>query len=414
MSLDPYKLRNDFPILSQTMPNGKPLVYLDNGATSQKPLSVIQATNDYYTKENANIHRGVYYLSQHATELFERTRIKTSHFFQAQCAKAIIFTRGTTDAINLVAQTYGRVNVSEGDEIVLSVQEHHSNLVPWQMLAREKKAFLKFIPILADTTYDLSKLSEIITKRTKIVAISQMSNVTGTVHDLRKIIDRAKQVGAKVLVDGAQAACHMPIHLVDLDVDFYAFSAHKMLGPTGVGVLFGKEEILEAMPPWLGGGDMIESVELESSTYAALPAKLEAGTPNIAGVIGFSHALDYLQKVGMQNIKEHERMLTEYALERFHKIGGLTLYGTEDLENRGGVISFTLDGIHPHDVGSILDEEGVAIRVGHHCCQPLMKQFQIPGTCRASFYFYNTKEDIDVLIKSIEKVKSIFGRVVRK
>ncbi|TGM33309.1 cysteine desulfurase [Leptospira levettii] len=414
MSLDPYKLRNDFPILSQTMPNGKPLVYLDNGATSQKPLSVIQATNDYYTKENANIHRGVYYLSQHATELFERTRIKTSHFFQAQCAKAIIFTRGTTDAINLVAQTYGRVNVSEGDEIVLSVQEHHSNLVPWQMLAREKKAFLKFIPILADTTYDLSKLSEIITKRTKIVAISQMSNVTGTVHDLRKIIDRARQVGAKVLVDGAQAACHMPIHLVDLDVDFYAFSAHKMLGPTGVGVLFGKEEILEAMPPWLGGGDMIESVELESSTYAALPAKLEAGTPNIAGVIGFSHALDYLQKVGMQNIKDHERMLTEYALERFHKIGGLTLYGTEDLENRGGVISFTLDGIHPHDVGSILDEEGVAIRVGHHCCQPLMKQFQIPGTCRASFYFYNTKEDIDVLIKSIEKVKSIFGRVVRK
>jgi len=414
MSLDPYKLRNDFPILSQTMPNGKPLVYLDNGATSQKPLSVIQATNDYYAKENANIHRGVYYLSQHATELFERTRIKTSHFFQAQCAKAIIFTRGTTDAINLVAQTYGRVNVSEGDEIVLSVQEHHSNLVPWQMLAREKKAFLKFIPILADTTYDLSKLSEIITKRTKIVAISQMSNVTGTVHDLRKIIDRARQVGAKVLVDGAQAACHMPIHLVDLDVDFYAFSAHKMLGPTGVGVLFGKEEILEAMPPWLGGGDMIESVELESSTYAALPAKLEAGTPNIAGVIGFSHALDYLQKVGMQNIKEHERMLTEYALERFHKIGGLTLYGTEDLENRGGVISFTLDGIHPHDVGSILDEEGVAIRVGHHCCQPLMKQFQIPGTCRASFYFYNTKEDIDVLIKSIEKVKSIFGRVVRK
>ncbi|TGL15904.1 cysteine desulfurase [Leptospira levettii] len=414
MSLDPYNLRNDFPILSQTMPNGKPLVYLDNGATSQKPLSVIQATNDYYTKENANIHRGVYYLSQHATELFERTRIKTSHFFQAQCAKAIIFTRGTTDAINLVAQTYGRVNVSEGDEIVLSVQEHHSNLVPWQMLAREKKAFLKFIPILADTTYDLSKLSEIITKRTKIVAISQMSNVTGTVHDLRKIIDRARQVGAKVLVDGAQAACHMPIHLVDLDVDFYAFSAHKMLGPTGVGVLFGKEEILEAMPPWLGGGDMIESVELESSTYAALPAKLEAGTPNIAGVIGFSHALDYLQKVGMQNIKEHERMLTEYALERFHKIGGLTLYGTEDLENRGGVISFTLDGIHPHDVGSILDEEGVAIRVGHHCCQPLMKQFQIPGTCRASFYFYNTKEDIDVLIKSIEKVKSIFGRVVRK
>lgn len=414
MSLDPYQLRLDFPILSQTLPNGKPLVYLDNGATSQKPLSVIQATNEYYAKENANIHRGVYYLSQHATELFERTRIKTSHFFQAQCAKAIIFTRGTTDAINLVAQTYGRVNVSEGDEIVLSVQEHHSNLVPWQMLAHEKKAFLKFIPILEDTTYDLSKLNEIITKRTKIVAISQMSNVTGTIHDLSKIIDRARQVGAKVLVDGAQAACHMPIHLVDMDVDFYAFSAHKMLGPTGVGVLFGKEEILEAMPPWLGGGDMIESVELQSSTYAALPAKLEAGTPNIAGVIGFSHALDYLQKVGMKQIKEHERMLTEYALERFQRIGGLRIFGTDNLDKRGGVISFTMDGIHPHDVGSILDEEGVSIRVGHHCCQPLMKQFQIPGTCRASFYFYNTKEDIDVLIQAIEKVKSIFGRVVRK
>ncbi|MGV3666039.1 MAG: cysteine desulfurase [Leptospira bouyouniensis] len=414
MSLDPYQLRLDFPILSQTLPNGKPLVYLDNGATSQKPLSVIQATNDYYAKENANIHRGVYYLSQHATELFERTRIKTSHFFQAQCAKAIIFTRGTTDAINLVAQTYGRVNVSEGDEIVLSVQEHHSNLVPWQMLAQEKKAFLKFIPILEDTTYDLSKLNEIITKRTKIVAISQMSNVTGTIHDLSKIIDRARQVGAKVLVDGAQAACHMPIHLVDMDVDFYAFSAHKMLGPTGVGVLFGKEEILEAMPPWLGGGDMIESVELQSSNYAALPAKLEAGTPNIAGVIGFSHALDYLQKVGMKQIKEHERMLTEYALERFQRIGGLRIFGTDNLDKRGGVISFTMDGIHPHDVGSILDEEGVSIRVGHHCCQPLMKQFQIPGTCRASFYFYNTKEDIDVLIQAIEKVKSIFGRVVRK
>ncbi|EMY69421.1 cysteine desulfurase [Leptospira vanthielii] len=414
MSLDPYQTRKDFPILSRILPNGKPLVYLDNGASSQKPKSVIDATNDYYTNDNANIHRGVYYLSQHATELFERTRIKTSHFFQAQCAKAIIFTRGTTDSINLVAQAWGRTNIGEGDEIVLSVQEHHSNLVPWQMLALEKKAFLKFIPIQEDTTYDLSNLNQIITKRTKLVALSQMSNVTGTIHDLTKIIDRVRQVGAKILVDGAQAACHMPIHLVDMDVDFYAFSAHKMLGPTGVGVLFGKEEILEAMPPWLGGGDMIESVELESSTYAALPAKLEAGTPNIAGVIGFSHALDYLQKVGMKNIKEHERMLTEYALERLNRIGGLQIYGTEDLDKRGGVVSFTMDGIHPHDVGSILDEEGVAIRVGHHCCQPLMKQLSIPGTCRASFYLYNTKEDIDALVHSIDKVKSIFGRVARK
>ncbi|MDF3819027.1 cysteine desulfurase [Leptospira sp. 96542] len=414
MSLDPYLLREDFPILSEKLPNGKSLVYLDNGASSQKPKSVIEATNAYYTKENANIHRGVYYLSQHATELYEKTRIKTSHFFQAQCAKAIIFTKGTTDSINLVAQSYGRTNVFEGDEIVLSVQEHHSNLVPWQMLALEKKANLRFIPILEDTTYDLSELDQIINKRTKIVAVSQMSNVTGTIHDLTRIIDRAHSVGAKVLVDGAQSASHMPIHLVNMDVDFYAFSAHKMLGPTGVGVLFGKEEILEAMPPWIGGGDMIESVELEFSTYANLPAKLEAGTPNIAGVIGFSHALDYLQKVGMENIKNHEQMLVGYALEKLNRLGGIQLYGTEDLDKRGAVVSFTMEGIHPHDVGSILDEEGIAIRVGHHCCQPLMKQWKIPGTCRASFYLYNTKEDVDLLVDGLKKVKSIFSRVVRK
>lgn len=412
--LDPYKIKKDFPILNSKLPNGKDLVYLDNGASSQKPKSVIDATSTYYERENANIHRGIYYLSQHATELYERTRIKTSHFFQAQCAKAIIFTKGTTDSINLVAQSYGRTYISEGDEIVLSVQEHHSNLVPWQMLALEKKAFLKFIPIKSDSTYDLSNLNEIITKRTKLVAVSQMSNVTGTIHDLTKIIDRVRQVGAKILVDGAQSACHMPIHLVNLDVDFFAFSAHKMLGPTGVGVLFGKEEILEDMPPWIGGGDMIETVDLEYSTYANLPAKLEAGTPNIAGVIGFSHALDYLQSIGMQNIHEHEKLITEYALEKLSRVGGLQIYGTDDIEKRGGVVSFSMDGIHPHDVGSILDEEGVAIRVGHHCCQPLMKLWGIPGTCRASFYLYNTKEDVDALVDALSKVKSIFSRVARK
>ncbi len=411
---DPYKLRLDFPILSTTTPSGKPLVYLDNAASSQKPLSVIEGTSKYYSTENANIHRGIYHLSQHATEMYEKTRIKTSNFFRAQCAKAIIFTSGTTESINLVAQSWGRVNVGEGDEIVLSVQEHHSNLVPWQMLALEKKAVLKFIPILSDTTYDLSKLNEIITKKTKIVAVSQMSNVTGTIHDISPIIDRARRVGAKVLIDGAQSSSHLKIDLVGMDVDFFAFSAHKMLGPTGVGVLFGKEEILEEMPPWLGGGDMIETVNLEYSTYANLPAKLEAGTPNIAGVLGFSYALDYLSKLGMDEIHKHEQEITAYALDQLNSMEGISLYGTEDLSKRGGVVSFTVDGVHPHDVGSMLDEEGVAIRVGHHCCQPLMKQWSIPGTCRASFYLYTTKEDIDALVSGLKKVKTIFSRVARK
>lgn len=409
-----YEVRKDFPILDSPSSNGKSLVYLDNAASSQKPLKVIHATNHYYELENANIHRGVYKLSQEATEAFEKTRIKTSNFFGAQCAKAIIFTRGTTESINLVAQSWGRKNIQAGDEIVLSVQEHHSNLVPWQMLAQEKGAVLKFIPIQEDSTFDLRDLNNIITKKTKIVSVSQMSNVTGTIHDFEPILFRAREVGAKFMLDGAQGASHLRVKLKQMDVDFYAFSAHKMLGPTGVGVLFGKEEILEEMPPWLGGGDMIETVELERSTYANLPAKLEAGTPNIAGVIGFSSALDYLTEVGMENIHKHEVFLLEYALKEMRRIPGITLYGTEDLEKRGGVISFQMDGVHPHDVGSVLDEEGIAIRVGHHCCQPLMKQWKVPGTCRASFYLYNTKEDIDRLLSSLDKVRALFQRVARR
>ncbi|TGN08132.1 cysteine desulfurase [Leptospira ilyithenensis] len=414
MKLDPYRIKEDFPILSTLTPNGKPLVYLDNGASSQKPKSVIEGTSKYYEEENANIHRGIYHLSQHATELFEKSRIKASHFFRSPCAKSMIFTRGATESINLVAQAWGRANVSEGDEIVLSVQEHHSNLVPWQMLAQEKGAILRFIPIKEDTTYDLSGLDSIINRKTKIVAVSHMSNVTGTIHDVKPIITRAHQMGAKVLLDGAQAASHLKVNLTSLDVDFYAFSAHKMMGPTGVGMLYGREEILEAMPPWLGGGDMIENVDLEISTYANLPAKLEAGTPNIAGVVGFAYALDYLTKLGMENIHEHEMEITEYALTKLNRLGGITIYGTDDLDKRGGVISFTLEGVHPHDVGSILDEEGIAIRVGHHCCQPLMKLWKIPGTCRASFYAYTTKEDVDSLVASLEKVKSIFSRVAKR
>ncbi|TGK12327.1 cysteine desulfurase [Leptospira fletcheri] len=413
MALDVQKIRGDFPILSTEM-NGKPLVFLDSAASSQKPNSVIQTVRKYYEMENANIHRGVYFLSQKATEKYEFARIKVSRFIGAPCAKVIIFTRNTTESINLVAQSWGRTNVHEGDEIVLTELEHHSNLVPWQMLAQEKQAVLKFIPLNYDSTLDMTNLDQIITDRTKLVAVSQMSNVTGTVHDLNPILRRARQVGAKVLVDGAQGVCHLPANVQKQDFDFYAFSAHKMLGPTGVGILYAKEEILETMPPWMGGGDMIAKVWKEKSTYADLPARLEAGTPNIAGVIGFGAAIDYLEAVGMDAIRKHELELLSYALERMEDFGGLEMYGPRDLSVRGGVISFNFPGVHPHDVGSILDEEGIAIRVGHHCAQPFMDFMGISGTCRASLYLYNTKEDVDRLLDGLKKVKEIFGRVLKR
>ncbi|MBE7410713.1 MAG: cysteine desulfurase [Leptospiraceae bacterium] len=412
MQFDPHRIRTDFPILSTTM-NGKPLVFLDSAASSQKPFQVIDAIDKYYKEENANIHRGVYQLSQKATELFEKTRMKVARFIGAKCAKVIIFTRNATESINLVSQSWGRANIQKGDEIVLTELDHHSNLVPWHLLAKEKQATLKFIPLNEDSTLNLDCLDKIITMKTKLIAISQMSNVTGTIHDIQPIVKRARQVGALVLLDGAQGASHLPTNVEELDVDFYAFSAHKMLGPTGVGVLYGKEEILEQMPVWLGGGDMIAEVQKDFSTYADLPAKFEAGTPNISGVIGFFHALEYLENIGMNEIRLHEKEITSYALERLKTFGGLTIYGTSDPENCGGVVSFNFPGVHPHDVGSILDEEGVAIRVGHHCCQPYMKLLSIPGTCRASFYLYNTKEDIDNFIKSLYKVKEIFGRVLK-
>ncbi|TGM99481.1 cysteine desulfurase [Leptospira dzoumogneensis] len=413
MSFDLEKIRGDFPILSTQM-NGKPLVFLDSAASSQKPKSVIDTIRKYYEAENANIHRGVYYLSQKATEKYEMTRIKTSRFIGAACAKVVIFTRNTTESINLVAQSWGRTNIHEGDEIVLTELEHHSNLVPWQMLAQEKQAVLKFIPLNQDSTLDLTNLDEIITERVKLVALAQMSNVTGTIHDLSAIIRRAREVGAKVLIDGAQGICHLPTNVQKEDFDFYAFSAHKMLGPTGVGILYAKEEILDTMPPWMGGGDMISKVWKDKSTYADLPARLEAGTPNISGVIGFGAALEYLESVGMQEIRNHELELLQYALDRLEDFGGLELYGTNDLSKRGGVISFNFPGVHPHDVGSILDEEGIAIRVGHHCAQPFMDFKGIAGTCRASFYLYNTKEDVDSLLVGLKKVKEIFGRVLKR
>ena len=411
--LDPYRLKTDFPILQTTM-NGKPLVFLDSAASSQKPFQVIDAIDKYYKEQNANIHRGVYYISQKATELYERTRIKIAEFIGAKCAKVIIFTRNTTESINLVTQTWGRKNIGRGDVIVLTELEHHSNIVPWQMLAEEKGAVIKYIPINPDSSLDLSTLDTLIDYRTKIVAVSQMSNATGTIHDIKQIVQKAHSVGALFLLDGAQGACHIKTNVQELDVDFYAFSAHKMLGPTGVGVLYGKEEILERMPPWMGGGDMINDVSLERSTYADLPARLEAGTPNISGVIAFKEAIEYLEKVGLDEIHNHEKILNEYALERLNNLSGITIYGVNDLDKRGGVISFNLDGVHAHDVGSILDEEGIAIRVGHHCAQPFMKKMKIAGTCRASFYLYNTTEDIDRLIDGIKQVKEIFGRVLKR
>lgn len=411
--MDPQRIKKDFPILAEKI-NGNPLIFLDSAASSQKPTSVIQAIDRFYRQENANIHRGIYYLSQKATELYEKGRIKVSEFIGARCGKVIIFTRNTTESINLVAQTWGRANISRGDEIVVNEMEHHSNLVPWQMLAQEKHAKLRFLPLKEDYSLDYSQLDEIITPKTKLVAISQMSNVTGTIHDLQAIHDRVRQVGAKWLVDGAQGVCHMPVDVQKQDIDFYAFSGHKMLGPTGIGVLYGKEEILETMPPWMGGGDMIYEVEKHRSSYADLPARLEAGTPNIAGVIGLYHAIDYLQQIGMAEIIAHERQLTQYALAELENFAGITVYGPTDLQKRGGVISFNMEGIHPHDVGSILDEQGIAIRVGHHCCQPFMSYCQISGTARMSFYLYNSLEDIDALVNGLKKVQEIFGRAIHR
>ncbi len=410
---DPYRVKTDFPIL-QTKMNGKPLVFLDSAASSQKPFQVMDALYKYYREEHANIHRGVYYLSQKATEMYEQTRIRLSEFLNAKCAKSIIFTRGATESINLVAQTWGRANIQRGDVIVLSESEHHSNLVPWQMLAQEKGAILKYISITNDFKFNLSNLEEIIDYKTKLVAVSQMSNVTGTIYNVKPIINKAHEVGALVLLDGAQGVCHVPTNVQELDVDFYAFSAHKMLGPTGFGVLYGKEEILEKIPPWMGGGDMIREVTLEYTTYADLPARLEAGTPPIAEGIAFKEAIDYITNIGLEDIHKHELNLVRYATEQLSQMEGITLYGTEDWNERGGVISFNIEGVHPHDVGSILDEEGIAIRVGHHCCQPLMRKWNIAGTCRASFYLYNTYEDSDALIQGIKKVKEIFGRVLKR
>ncbi len=406
--LDINKVRKDFPVLNKKM-NGYDIAYLDSGATSLKPYSVIEAESHFYRDLGASIHRGVYYNSQKATDEFDLTRDKVAKFINAKKTNEVIFTRGTTESINLVAYSWGRKFIKEGDEILISEVEHHSNLVPWHILAEEKGAILKFVPINKDDlSFDLSGLDDLITDKTKLVSITGMSNVTGLVTDIDTIIKVAHKKGAKVLVDGAQMVSHHGVDVQKYDIDFLAFSAHKMCGPTGVGILYGKENILEEMPPFHGGGDMILKVSKDKSTYAELPAKFEAGTPDIAGIIGFATAIDYLNELGMDNIIERERELIKYALDKTQDIKDFTVYGYGTPDSKGGILSYNLGSIHPHDVGTIMDRYGVAIRVGHHCCQPLMKFLNIHGTCRASFYFYNTTDEVDRMVEIFNKVREVF------
>ncbi|HEY9793670.1 MAG TPA: cysteine desulfurase [Candidatus Obscuribacterales bacterium] len=407
---DVAKIRKDFPILERRI-NGKPLVYLDNAATSQKPLSVIEALSDYYRNNNANIHRGIHTLSEEATQEYEGARQKVADFIGAPEARSVIFTRNATEAINLVMFTWGRQNINAGDEIVLTAMEHHSNLVPWQMLAKEKGAKLVFIELNADGEVDIETARKAINQHTKLVSVTQMSNVLGTITPVRAIADMAHAVGAVVLVDGAQGVPHLVTSVTDLGCDFLAFSFHKMLGPTGVGVLWGRTELLKSMPPFMGGGDMIAAVWREKSRYNELPWKFEAGTPNIADVIAAGAAIDYLQNLGMENVRAHEIEITEYALRKLGALRGVTIYGPKDATKRGGVISFNIEGVHPHDLGQILNESGIAIRAGHHCCQPLMRDLDVMGTARASFYIYNTEEEVDQLLQALQEAERIMGHV---
>ncbi len=402
---DVRKVRGDFPILSRRV-YGKPLVYLDNAATTQKPLVVMDAVRALYEKSYANIHRGVHFLSVASSEAYEKAREKMRDFLHAGNTREIVFVRGTTEGINLVAQTYGRANVRAGDEVLISALEHHSNIVPWQILCEEKGARLQVAPINERGEIRLNELEKRLSKRTKIVAVSHVSNALGTVNPVKQIIALAHARGVPVLVDGAQAAPRLPVDVQDLDCDFYTFSGHKMYGPTGVGILYGKEKHLEAMPPYQGGGDMISSVTFEKTTYNILPYKFEAGTPNIAGAIGLGVAMEYMRSLGIENIEAHENDLLSYASKRLSAIPGLRVIGTA--KQKAAVLSFTLEGVHPHDVGTVLDREGVAVRTGHHCAQPVMNFFKIPATSRASFALYNTREEVDLLTAGIGKVVEMF------
>lgn len=404
-SLDVQRLREDFPILRQTI-HGKPLVYLDNAATTQKPRQVLDAIAHLYSSDYANIHRGVHQLSERSTKQYEDGRAKAQKFLGAADQKEIVFVRGATEGINLVAQTYGRVHVGAGDEILISAMEHHSNIVPWQMLCDEKAAFLRVAPIDDTGELLLDEFERLIGPRTRLIAVAHVSNALGTINPVRRIVDLAHSRGVPVLIDGAQAAPHMPVNVRELDCDFYVFSGHKLYGPTGIGILYGKARLLEEMPPYQGGGDMIRSVTFEKTTFNAVPYKFEAGTPDIAGVIGLSAAIDYVSRIGMENIANYESDLLSYATGKLSAIPGLRLIGRA--KEKAAVLSFVLDGVHPHDVGTILDRQGIAVRTGHHCAQPVMERFGIPATARASLAFYNTREEIDALAAGIGRVKEIF------
>jgi len=404
---DVEEVRRDFPILRENV-HGKPLVYLDNAATSQKPQLVIETLQKYYSLENANIHRGIHFLSERATQAYEDARAKVRGFLNAAESREIIFVRGTTEGINLVAQSYGRKFIGEEDEIILSAMEHHSNIVPWQILCEQVGARLRIIPMNDNGELLIDEYERLLSDRTKLVAVTHLSNALGTINPIKQIIQIAHRHGVPVLVDGAQAVPHLEVDVRDLDCDFYAFSGHKLYGPTGVGVLYGKASLLDAMPPYQGGGDMIRSVTFEKTLYNVLPYKFEAGTPNIAGGIGLGAAIDYLNQVGLDLVAAYERELLDYATDAVSTITGVQIIGTA--KKKAGVLSFVLDGVHAHDIGTILDQEGIAIRTGHHCAMPVMQRFGVSATARASLAFYNTREEVDALVGAIHKVKRVFDR----
>ena len=406
-TFDVKKIRADFPVLDQIV-NDEPLIYLDNAATTQKPQAVLDVLNHYYLHDNANVHRGVHTLAERATAEFEAARKKVQQFIHANSNKEIIFTKGTTDSLNIVAQSYGEF-IQAGDEIVISKMEHHANLIPWQQLAKRKQAVLRYIPLTADGHLDVQAAKTIINEKTAIVALAQVSNVLGTVNPVKKIAQLAHQHQAIMVVDGAQAVAHMPVDVQDLDCDFYCFSGHKMCGPTGIGVLYGKQALLEKMEPVAFGGEMIDFVDLYESTWTELPWKFEAGTPNIASAIGLGAAIDYLEKIGMQTIHEYEQAIVAELLPKLQQIDGLTIYGPQNPAEHTAVIAFNLDHLHPHDVASALDMQGIAVRAGHHCAQPLIKELGCFATARASFYFYNTKEEADQLVAAILATKEFFA-----
>ncbi len=403
---DVRKIREDFPIFREKI-HGKPLVYLDNAATTHKPQAVLDTLRRFYETSNSNVHRGIHLLSQRATQDYENARVKVQGFLNAAEAREIIFVRGTTEGINLVAQSYGRKHVQAGDEIIISHMEHHSNIVPWQILCEEKRAVLRVVPINDQGEFLLEEYEKLLNPRTRFVSVVYLSNSLGTINPVRKIIEMAHRRQVPVLLDGAQATAHLRVDVQELDCDFYVFSGHKIYGPTGIGVLYGKAALLDAMPPYQAGGEMISSVTFAKTTYNVLPNKFEAGTPDIAGAIGLGAALDYLNAIGLETVAAHEHELLTHATQAVAKIPGVRLIGTA--KDKAGVLSFVLDGAHPHDIGQILDQEGVAIRTGHHCCQPVMDRYQVPATARASLGLYNTREDIDALVRGMYKVKEMFG-----